>query len=406
MKTLWIVNHYATTGEGSTAGARHALLGARLSQHGWRTVILAASSEHYSGHQRVSGRRLHATQVRGHVTLRWIRAPGYAGNGIGRVLNMATFTLLALLPGSVRGLPRPDAVIGSSVHPLAAWAGARLARRFRVPFHFEIRDLWPETLIQMGAISRGGLAARGLRALESYLCGQATKVITTMPFAYEYLEDRGIPREKVVWISNGVEVERFAAGDPPDAQGPDFLYFGAFGTANALHVLVNGFAQARLLGLPETARLRLVGQGPERNNLRCLIDGLGLTPSVTVEGPVSRGDIPELASSADVLVVALLPLELYNYGISLNKLFEYMASGRPILFAGRARGNPLDERGGVVTDCQAGDVAHAMVHLARLTRSEREALGAHNRLAAHQEFSFESLAARLSTSLDSRIGRS
>lgn len=400
MKTLWIVNHHATTLEGSTGGARHALLGAQLQEHGWETVVFAASSEHYSGRQRVSGWRLRADELAQGVRFRWIRVRPYSRNGLGRIINMLSFSTLLLMPRMTSGLPKPDKVIGSSVHPLAAWAALILARRHGVPFYFEIRDLWPETLIQMGALSRDGKASRALRALEKHLCSNAEKVITTMPHARDYLVLRGIPADKILWISNGVEFERFAGSPQVTGAGLDFLYFGAFGNANALHVLLEGFAQAREGGLPASARLRLVGQGPERENLQALVVNVGLGDVVSIEDPVPRADIPELAASADVLVVALLPLKLYEYGISLNKLFEYMASGRPILFAGRARGNPVDGRGGVVTDCDAAGVAAGMLEIAAMSPEERAAVGSHNRDLAHEKFSFEALAARLSAALN------
>lgn len=403
MRNLWIVNHHAALPDGSTGGARHALLGEQLRAHGWETTVLAASSEHYSGRQRVTGWRLRADQRAGDVSFRWIRVPSYRGNGPGRIVNMLAFTSLVLMPSMTRGLPRPDSVVGSSVHPLAALAGLVLARRHGVPFFFEIRDLWPETLIQMGALARDGRASRALRALERYLCDSAAKVITTMPSATDYLASLGVDPQKVVWISNGVEVERFSGltSVAPEGRGThlDFVYFGAFGTANALPVLVNGFARARRLGLPSNARLRLVGQGPEREKLERLVVDLGVQGAVSIEGPVLRTCIPDLAESADVLVVALLPLALYNYGVSLNKLFEYMASGRPILFAGHARGNPVDEGGGVVTTCDPDGVATAMIELAGLSSEERRALGSHNRRVAEDVFSFEVLAAKLAETL-------
>jgi glycosyltransferase involved in cell wall biosynthesis len=401
MKNLWIVNHHATTGAGTTGGARHALLGSRLRAHGWQTVVLAASSEHYSGRQRVTGRRLRSDSSVDGVTFRWLRVPTYRGNGLGRIVNMLTFTVLVLAPGMTRGLPRPDVVIGSTVHPLAAWAALILARRHKVPFFFEIRDLWPETLIHMGAISRDGWISRLMRRLESHLCDGAVTVITTMPYARDYLVSRGVEHDKIVWVSNGVEIERFLEVKPRPASSNalEFMYFGALGTANALPILVEGFSEARRHGLDGSAKLRLVGEGPERLKLQQLVADLDLDEVVTVEDPVERARIPELASSADVLVLALLPLELYRYGISLNKLFEYMASGRPVLFAGRARGNPIDERGGVVTDAEAGAVARAMLDLARLSAAERDQLGAHNRTTALESFSYEALAGTLAREL-------
>ncbi|MDZ3831681.1 MAG: hypothetical protein U0S50_07675 [Sphingopyxis sp.] len=83
------------------------------------------------------------------INFLWVTTPSYQGNGLGHLRNMAAYSLRALGKASDL-LPRPDTIIGSSVHPLAAWSGARLASRFNVPFFFEVRDLWPETLITRG----------------------------------------------------------------------------------------------------------------------------------------------------------------------------------------------------------------------------------------------------------------
>jgi len=121
------------------------------------------------------------------------------------------------------------------------------------------------------------------------------------------------------------------------------MYFGAFGQANALHTLITAFDTAFRQNDYRGARLRLIGHGPLQAEMKEQVRELNLGWVVSIEPPVPKSQISELASEADVLVLALLPLSLYEYGISLNKLFDYMAAGRPILFAGRARGNPVGD---------------------------------------------------------------
>src|SRR5690606_21810114 len=124
-------------------------------------------------------------------------------------LNMLDYTRAALSAATLRGLERPDAVIGSSVHPLAAWAGRRLAQRFGVPFLFEVRDLWPQTLIDMGRLSPRHPAALALRRLERSLYRSAARIIVLPPAAHAYITPLGIPKERIVWIPNGVDLEGF-----------------------------------------------------------------------------------------------------------------------------------------------------------------------------------------------------
>lgn len=408
-QSLWIVNHYAAL-PGDGAGARHYFLGRGLLAHGWHVSIIAGSNKHYSGTQRLRRRQLESTEVIDGVTFRWLRTWAYRGNGIRRVASMVGFAVMVVAPGTTRGLQRPDAVIGSSVHPLAAWAGLVLARRHKVPFYFEIRDLWPETLIQMGCLTSAGPPARMMRRLEAHLCEHSRYVITTIPFAYEYLEIYGTPKSKVAWISNGVDPNEFRLDAPPRSESESFTftYLGAFGRANALHTLIEGFDLAfRDQGFCGVD-LRLIGEGPERPTLEKMVQSRSLASAVSLEQPVAKGAVPEVASNADVLVVALRPLALYDYGISLNKLFDYMAAGRPILFAGRARGNPVqDNNGAVVTNCDARAIACAMRDIRARSSESRRRMGENNRRSVASAFSFDVLSARLAELLaDPRSGNS
>ena len=271
MKTLWIVNQHAALPTEPIAGARHFFLGEALTKHGWQSVIIGSSVPHGGGDRRIPGVRLQATRRYGDVLVRWLGGNRYDGNGLGRLVSMAWFTLLVASGIGVRRLPRPDAVIGSSVHPLAAAAAWVQAKRFGVPFVFEIRDLWPETLIQMGALPQEGLPARLLFALERWLCDRAVRVITTMPLAVDYLSQRGVDRSKVAWISNGVEPTSFGSPPARDSSLDDpftFTYFGSIGQANGLSVLLEGFAEACRRSPERNLRLRMVGEGPQVEQLR------------------------------------------------------------------------------------------------------------------------------------------
>ncbi|CAM3263767.1 glycosyltransferase family 4 protein [Nocardioides dubius] len=400
---LWIVNHYAARpGE---AGQRHFSLAAAMRQHGWSTSILACSVQHYTGDQRMHGWRLQKTEEHDGVVFRWLRGPRYASNGVARILNMVGFAVLVLLPRSTHRLARPDAVIGSTVHPLAALAASRLARRHRVPFIFEIRDLWPETLIELGSLPRHGVVARLMRRLERHLCDRATTVITTMPFAADYLEEQGVDRGKVRWISNGVWVDEFSSvvtekGEDND-EGLSFVYLGALGHANAVDQLITGFVAA---DLPSSATLSIIGAGPCRKDLIDLVDELDAGGRIAIHEAVARTEVPALAGDADCLVVALRDSPLYRFGMSLNKLFEYMASGRPILCAGTARGNPLETSGGaIVTGADVEAIAVGLTRMVQLTPAERSSMGRCNQRFAREHFDFDHLGADLAQLLDAAV---
>ncbi len=405
-KTLWILNHYAVTPDlpGST---RHFDLGRELVRQGWRVVLFASSFQHHDHREaKLSrGERWRLEEVEG-VSVVWIRSTSYVRNDWRRILNMVSFAARAWRIG--RNLQRrepkvqrPDVVIGSSVHLLAVLAAWRLARRYRARFIMEVRDLWPQTLIDMGELKRQSPLARVLFALESFLYRRADRVITLLPRASEYIESCGVPREEIVWIPNGVDVTRFeptparrAIGDPVTV-----MYLGAHGQANALDVVLEA---ARLVQdkAKESVRFVFVGDGPEKRHLLEEAARLSLS-NVEFKDAVPKADVPRTLAEADVAVIVLNDLPLYRYGISLNKLFDYLAAARPIILAGNPANNPVAEAqcGLVVPPRDPLALAEAVITLLETPAWERAAMGARGRTYVENQHAIPILARRLAECL-------
>lgn len=397
---LWMINHHAS--HPSESNLRHFMLAHYLLDHGWTTTILASSIRHPTGLTRFPSQGGVIRETGDGVDFAWLPGPEYKGSRIKRVANMLHFTFQLLLPRTTRSLTPPTAILGSTVHPLAAWGAMRLAKRYRVPFIFEIRDLWPETLIELGGIRRRGLLAKALRHLEHKLCKEAVAVVTTMPLAYKYLETSGVPREKVHWISNGVDIRAFrnslAEAPQPHEQSPrfNFTYFGSLGIANAVHLLVEGFKGSKAAS---TCTLNIVGGGPDLHRLETLADGH--EDSIRIHGPVPKQQIPRFASAADCLVVAVQDSPLYNYGLSLNKLFEYMAAEKPILFAGTSAENPAVLSGGSINpNTTVDEIAKAYDEILSMSETQLQDFGAKNLHYVSEHFDYPALTKRLASLLD------
>jgi glycosyltransferase involved in cell wall biosynthesis len=401
MKHVWILNHYAAEPEGA-GGTRHYTLADGLRRHGWQAHLIAASVEHQSGRQRLElGERIRR-ELHGAVPFLWLRTSPYRGNGLGRVRNMLEYTWRVLARQVARQLPRPDLVVGSSVHPLAAWAGARLARRHRVPFVFEVRDLWPQTLIDMGAISPGGPAARAMRCLERSLYRRADRIVALLPRAHEYIEAAGGRADRIDHIPNGVDLANWPTPDHRDAPDPFvFMYFGAHGGANGLGNLLKAWRRLEALRPDASMLLRLVGDGPEKGSLVATADELGLR-RIRFENPVSKRRIPELAASADAFVFTLADVPVFRFGISSNKLFDYLAAARPIAFSCASSNNPVEEAGAGITvppeDSEA--LAMAMGRLLEAPADRRRAMGESGRAYIEANHDSAALAHRLAETLD------
>jgi glycosyltransferase involved in cell wall biosynthesis len=390
--TIWIVNHYALTPEQS-GGTRHYDIARELVKRG-HDVTIVASSFHYAMFEETKEYPPHSDvliEMIDGIRFVWIRTRPYRGNGIGRVRNMLEFTW------KLRHLPElklecPDVVVGSSVHLFAVYGTYRLAKHFDVPFVMEVRDIWPQTLIDMG-VSKWHPFVVVLGLLERFLYRRADTIISLLPLAARHIETFGVPSDRIYWISNGVDMTRFenlTASKRLDHRKFNVLYAGTMGMANNLEPLLEAASQ-----LKEHTKIQitLVGNGPLKETLQQRARSL---PNVTVMDAVPKEAIASLLAEADVLFVALKNLPLYRYGMSMNKVFDYMAACRPVVFAADVPENPVDKAGsGIVVEPDDPEaIANAVLMLYNGTSRFREEMGTRGYRYVAEHFSVETIAAK------------
>jgi glycosyltransferase involved in cell wall biosynthesis len=404
MKQVWILNHYAMTPD-KAGGTRHYNLATSLLSLGWQATLIAGSVEHISGNQRLLPNEKFRLESFAGIPFLWLRTPKFTGNGIGRIVNMLAYSLRVLVRTNTKKLSKPDLIIGSTVHPFAAMAGALLARRHGVPFIFEVRDLWPQTLIDMGRLKPNSFVARALRRLEIWLYQEATRIVVLLPRAVDYIERLGISTDKVVWIPNGVDLSAFPISNEIVRRSCEpfvLMYFGSHGHANGLECILEAMKLVSENIPPPLIRLRMIGDGPLKSDLIRLAKRLGLH-NVSFDPPVPKSAIPALAYEADAFVISVLDLpRLYQYGISMNKLFDYLASARPIIIASSAANNPVDDAkaGITVLPSDPEEMSQAILKLLHMTPDERQRMGLSGRRYVELHHGFDRLATRLASTMD------
>ena len=250
--------------------------------------------------------------------------------------------------------------------------------------------------------------AGAFRMLERHLYRQATYTITLLPQAHEYIRRYGIPEERVVWIPNGVDWgSSYAEPLPrPSKKSFDFMYFGAHSISNDLDIVLDAFHrfQQRYEGR-RPVRLRLIGDGPSKPEFMDHAREIGVQ-NVSFENPIPREQVPALAAQADAFVVVLRDVgRLYRYGISLNKLYEYLAAGRPVISALRAGNDPVAESGaGFSIPPDVGAMAEAMGKMVGLHHATRARMGRAGRRFMAENHDYRLLAGKLARVLDASIG--
>ncbi len=371
--TIWLINHYALTPD-QAGGTRHYDIAQELVRRG-DDVTIIASGFHYALFREMKqyppGKDFLVEMIDG-VRFVWIKTGPYRGNGIGRVRNMLEFTW-KLGHLSESDLLKPDVVVGSSVHLFAVYGAYRLAKHLKVPFVMEVRDIWPQTLIDMG-VSKYHPFVLLLGWLEPFLYRRADAIITLLPRAADHIEKFGVSSNKVTWISNGVNIRSFENVVPSQRLNPkkfNVLYTGTMGTANNLEPLMDA---AEMLEDTPNIALTLVGSGPLKNDLEQrakLLSNSTLIPSIP------KTEIAGLLKEADVLFVGLKNLPLYRFGMSMNKVFDYMAAAKPIVFATNVPDNPVQiaKAGIIVPPDDARAIAKAVRTLYNDTIESRESMG-------------------------------
>ncbi len=393
---IWLVNHYALPSS-EPGGTRHYALARELIERGHQVALIAASFNHQLRRQMDLSRRASPAWPSEDVPFIWLRTPPYPGNGLRRIGNMVAFAAQVWTGLWTRRLERPDVVIGSSPHLLAALAAERLAARFRVPFVLEVRDIWPQSLIDLGGISAGHPVTRLLERMETYLYRRARRIVALLPNAGEHIAARGGRAESVVWIPNGVVPSSVPPPTPPADDGVfTVMYAGAHGLANGLDVVLDAAAILQREGLAGSVRFCLVGDGPEKPRLVARARAEGLQ-NVAFRDSVPKDQVYGLLQGADTFVVTMRRIPLYRFGISFNKIFDYFACARPIVFGTNARNDPVAEAGAglSVPPEQPHALAAAVRELASKPVAERWEMGLRGWRYVMEHHNFGRLAGRL-----------
>src|ERR1700674_5255303 len=259
-----------------------------------------------------------------------------------RIRNYASFCVSAGITGLA--LHKPDVIIATSPQLLCALSGWWLAWWKRVPFVFEVRDLWPESLAAVGAGGEGSLLHRTLGAIAGFLYRRADRIVVVAPaFKDHLIRYWNVPAAKISIVENGVEIDLFRL-DPAAMEVRKELkledrflicYIGTMGNAHGLETLIAASEELQT-ALPR-AMFLLIGEGAEKERIVELAAARGLT-NIQFLGQQPRERIPAYVSAADVCLVMLKKTELFKTVIP-TKLLEYMACERPVIVAvdGQAR---------------------------------------------------------------------
>lgn len=395
-KNIWIFNHYAVTPD-LPGGTRHFDFAKELTRRGYNITIFTSSFIHsiFKNRKFDNNGTFYIIENYEEIRFIWIKTFYYTKNNWRRAINIFSYFWKAYfigkrLPKICKKIDRPDIIIGSSVHPFTAFIANKLAKYYKVPFIFEIRDLWPQTLIDMKMISKNSLLATVLFKLEKLCLQDCVAMISLSPLTEKYLKTKyNIQSEKLFYIPNGVNLDNSSyveCGEKENSREFVLTYTGNIANSNFLDVVMD---VAKILKKNKNIIFEIYGSGSSLRDIKDKIDELKLN-NISMLPPVQKREIPCVLKMADVLI---LPTNNVYYG-SENKLYDYLAAGKPILYINVSSHNYI-EGTGIRVKANPSEIVKAILKLHNCSESDRKKMAIKGRKYVEKNHSIPVLVDKL-----------
>jgi glycosyltransferase involved in cell wall biosynthesis len=341
-----IIDHYATRAY-KGKGGRQYYFARELARKGHNVKVVCANVDHHSDYIVNTNKNITKT-LQDDNGNDWIFVNTLKYKPVQskrRWLNVLDF-YFKLFFRYKRIIPKDTDIIIASSGPLSTLhAGLHIAKKMNIPCVCEVRDLWPLSIVEYSRLTDNNLIIKALYKLEKWCYKKAAAIVFTLEGGKQYIKDKGwdndIDLEKVYYINNGVCLETFNKNkekyiySDTDLDNPDLfkiVYTGTISKVNRIKELVNLAEQLK----NKKIKIIIFGEGSEESKLKnyCLSKSLS---NIEFKGRVEKKYIPSVISKADLNIIVIDDKpNLYKYGISMNKLFEYLASAKPIILTNPA----------------------------------------------------------------------
>ena len=348
---ILFLSHYFVPENNAPAARVHALA-REWTRQGHRVTVVTSAPNMPTGVV-YDGYRNRLIQQEWIDGIRTVRVWTYLAANRGRLrrgFNFLSYLFTAGVAGALLR-PRADVVIATSPQFFAGCAGLPVSRAHGAPFVLEIRDIWPASIVAVGALEDGRLV-RALEKLERALYDAADHIVTVGAGYRQHLLDRGVPGAKIEVVTNGVDSALFVPQAPDEALRARLglngkyvvTYAGTVGMAHGLTVVLRAGLRLREQGRDDIVFL-VVGEGARRAELEHAVKDQGLD-NVVFTGMVERAQLPVYLASSDACLVHMRDEALFSTVLP-SKIFEDAAMEKPVLAGLRGEGADII----VAADC-------------------------------------------------------
>lgn len=397
---IWYLHHYA--GAPSLGMSyRPYYLSKEFDRQGYQSYVIGASFHHLLRKPIEIKEPVKQANIDDQAYI-FLKTPHYTGN-IKRVLNILSYSwnVWRHRKKLIDITRKPSVIIVSSSHPFHYFSARSIAKKYNAKLIFEVRDLWPLSFIELLGFSARHPLVLIMNYIERSAYRQADYVVSLLPHAFSYMHERGLGDERFVYISNGAATDEFFESPQPTTaefeqriaqkkqQGQFIIgYVGAHGVPNSMDDLLHALILLKQQGI-NNIHVILIGDGCQKNTLRAMVNEHQLD-SVTFCDPVPKKQIPSVLAHMDAVYLGWKNKSIYHYGVSPNKLFDYMLSGKPILQAFTGPKDIVQEtQSGITVSAEDPEaIADGLKRMASMSPEELNLMGKNGRDAVLSRYTY------------------
>ncbi len=396
---ILLINHYAGSPEMGMEFRPYFMAKEWISM-GHEVTILVSDQSHIRANNPQIRKDFEELNLDG-IRYVWVKTRSYEGNGAKRVLNIFDFVRKVYFHSKqIAKQYQPDVVIASSTYTSDNYAARKIAKLANAKYVYEVHDLWPLSPIELGGISRKHPFIMAMQHAEDFAYKHADIIISMLPKTQNYMSSRGLNLEKWHYVPNGFSMQNWKEKQAVNSNTKTKIeltktrftkilaYTGTLGLANALDTLLDAAHQ-----IDSSVAVVIIGKGPEKERLQKRIETEKLSNCFILDS-VTKNEIPELLSLFDFLFIGLKYQPLFRFGISPNKMIDYMMAARPVIQSIDAGNNMVEEaKCGISIEPENSEaIVKAVRKLIQMPDSEIKDMGKNGRKFAEQHHDYKYLA--------------
>lgn len=392
-RTIWIIDHYSS--EPKYGGiSRQYDFAMELGKRGYNVVVIASGFSHFT-HSYISEQNILINELMPNVHYVYLKTSSYEkNNGSGRAKNMINFMFKVIKNEKkiVSKFGKPDVVEGCSVHPLTWIAAYYIAKKYKVRFCAEVRDFWPLIWVMAGEKKKTDPMVVFFDLIQKFTFRKADRIICSLYHGDRYICDElGYDKQKTTIIGQPMDCHTYNKNTKRLSELPERIqkfmesgficsFTGYYVTYEGVYVMLEVAKELKERRMP--IKMLFVGSGEEKDGMINYVKKNQLD-NVLISERIDKHLVPAILANSDVCMAHLEVngcKEVYKYGVSKNKINEYLYSGACTLFGFRYEGEVSESGGGMVYEpYNVKDLTEKIIKIYKMTPDERNEMGLNGR---------------------------